>query len=132
MQKPQTIVNAQNLICGTLGVSAFCLLLNTVAGSGEVPDFLAGILWIGVMSTLPYFIGLGRNLARHIYVAVTCISAVSLLLESGAIKGSGRFDIYIALLLMPVQLYACGMLFGDGTGDWFKRPTEQKQGDDDF
>jgi hypothetical protein len=121
MEKPATITNAQNLIYGTLGVSTICVVLNTVAGPVELPECLANVLLTGILAMLPYFIGRGYNIARMLYVITTCISALIIFGSSEMLQGSGRFDLYISVLLMPVELYVCGMLFREESRDWFKK-----------
>lgn len=126
MEKPKTITTAQNLIYGTLGVSTICVVLNTVAGPVELPECLANVILAGVLAMMPYFIGRGYNIARVLYVITTCISALVLLGSSDLVQESGRFDIYISALMLPVELYVCGMLFREESRNWFKQPAKAR------
>lgn len=127
MEKPQIITTAQNLIYGTLGVSTICVVLNTVAGPVELSECLVDMVYAGLIALLPYFIGRGSNIARMLYVGIICISALILWGASEMLQGSGRFDLYVNVLLIPVELYVCGMLFREESRNWFKKSSVGKQ-----
>jgi hypothetical protein len=98
-----------------------------MAGPVEIPECLANLVLSAVMAALPFYIGRGSNIARMLYVLTTCASALILFGASEIRKGSGRFDLYISVLLMPVELYVCGMLFREEIRNWFKKkPTTAK------
>ncbi len=119
MDKPKTVTSAQNLIYGTLGVGAICAFFNTVAGPILMPEFLANTVTAAILAIIPFFIGRGSNIARYLYVLVTVASALIILASSEMVQNSGRFDLYVSVLLMPVELYVCGMLFRKESREWF-------------
>lgn len=126
MDKPAIIQKAQTLMYGTIAVTTFCVFLNTVAGPIKSEEFVANLVFSALLALCPFFIGRQFNLARYAYVTVIAISAVINFAAGDMIRNSGRFDMYVAVLMMPVELYACGLLFRSESREWFKKPVPAK------
>jgi len=120
-EKPKFVELAQTIIYGTLGISAISTVFEFVYGPVEFPELLANLLLVGVVATLPYSMGRGSNKARYIYAAFTVISALIMFASSEFIKNTPRFDVHIGVLLTPIELFVCGMLFTKESSEWFKK-----------
>ncbi len=127
MEKPAIIQKAQTLMYGTIAVSAFCVFLNTVAGPVQSAELMANLVFSALMALLPFFMGRRFNAARYIYVAVTALSAVFIFATGEMIQNSGRFDLYVSVLILPIEIYACGLLFRSESRNWFKKATPVKR-----
>lgn len=126
MDKPAIIQKAQTLMYGTIAVTTFCVFLNTVAGPVSSEEFLANMVFSALLALCPFFIGRKSNTARFAYVTIIGLSAIVNFYAGDMIRASGRFDMYVAVLMMPVQLFACGLLFGSEQNAWFKKAVPAK------
>lgn len=126
MEKPAIIQKAQTLMYGTITVSIFCVFLNTVAGPVQSAELIANLVFSALLSLLPFFMGRRINAARYIYVAVIAFSAVFIFSTGEMIQNSGRFDLYVSVLLLPIEIYACGLLFRSESRNWFKKAIPAK------
>lgn len=125
-EKPKFVATAQSLIYGTLGVSTISILFSFFSGAVEFPEVLANLLLTGAVATLPYAMGRGSNKARIIYSAYTVLSALIMYGASEYVQNSPRFDVHIGVVLVPVELFVCGMLFTKECSDWFKLAVAAK------
>ncbi|OLP04593.1 hypothetical protein [Rhodoferax antarcticus] len=120
-EKPKFVSIAERIIYGTLGVSALSTLFVFLFGPVEFPELLANMLLLGAVATLPYAMGRGSNKARFIYSGFTILSALIMFGTSDFIQNSPRFDLHIGVLLTPIELFVCGMLFTKESSEWFKK-----------
>lgn len=120
-EKPKFVAIAEKIIYGTLGISGISTLFVFVSGQIEFLEFLSNILFIAVIAAIPYAMGKGNNKARYIYAGYAILSALVMFVGSDYIQSSPRFDVHIGVLLTPIELFVCGMLFTKESSGWFKK-----------
>lgn len=117
IDKPTSISRAEKLIYITIGASILARLVSAMMGGTSMDVLLLDMLVSALFCLIPYQIGKGYGLARHLYLGAVVIGVVGLFAGSQV----PLLDVLLVVLTAPLQGYAIWLLFRPDSTKWFEK-----------
>jgi hypothetical protein len=100
----------------TLAVDALLALFCKLTGVYSDGEFIGALLLYALICIIPYKLGNRSNAARYVYVILTAVCVLMVIPIIGSVK---KPDLYVSLILLPVEAFIIYRLFQKEASAWF-------------
>jgi hypothetical protein len=118
MEVPAGVRQAVIAIWATIAVSAVLAVYSKVAGLYSEGEFFSALFISAFLCIIPYKLGNGSNASRYVYVV---LSALTVLIAIGSAAQVKKLDMYISVMLLPVEAFIIFRLFEKEASAWFTK-----------
>lgn len=113
---PSGVRQAIIAIWATIAVDAVLAVYCKIAGMYSEGMFMGAIFLYALVCIIPYKLSVRSNPSRYVYVILTAISVLMTVAGVGAMK---PIELYISLILTPVEVFIIYRLFQKEASYWF-------------
>jgi len=118
MEVPAGVKQAVIAIWATIAVSAVLAAYSKVTGLYSEGEFFSALFISALLCIIPYKLSNGSNASRYVYVV---LSAMTVLVAIGSAAQVKKLDMYISVMLLPVEAFIIYRLFEKEASAWFTK-----------
>jgi len=122
---PSGVRQAVIAIWATIAVDAVLAVYCKLTGVYTENLFMAAILVYSLLCIIPYKLSVRSNSARYIYAILTAITVLMTVAGVGDVKS---VELYVSLVLIPVEVFIIFRLFQKEASNWFTVNTHPSWG----